>query len=367
MRILWITNIPSPYRVDFFSELGKYCELTVLFERAASLERDSSWKQENFANFRGIVMSSIRFHVDRGFTLDAIKMLRREKYDRIIVSDIASPTGILTISYLKWKRIAYYLESDGGFPGTGVGAKEWFKRNLLKGAVGYFSTAELHDAYYKTYGAQAGQLIRYHFSSVKNEQLLSEVISDKERAMLKKQLGMTEKNVVLSIGQFIYRKGIDVLLKAHAEMDDDVGLYIIGGTPTQDYLNIVEENHLRNVHFLPFMAKDEVWRYYRAADIFALPTREDIWGLVVNEAMANGLPVITTDRCISGLEMVKDGWNGYIVPSEDYIKLSESIHKALQWYENGAQQRKNALDVARKYTIERMVEDHIKVLICEDE
>ena len=44
MNILWLTNIPSPYRVNFFNELGKYCDLTVLFEKKASDERDKSWK-----------------------------------------------------------------------------------------------------------------------------------------------------------------------------------------------------------------------------------------------------------------------------------------------------------------------------------
>lgn len=54
-----------------------------------------------------------------------------------------------------------------------------------------------------------------------------------------------------------------------------------------------------------------------AADIFVHPTREDIWGLVVNEAMAKGLPVITTDRCVAGLELIKNESVGRIVPVEN--------------------------------------------------
>ena len=50
--------------------------------------------------------------------------------------------------------------------------------------------------------------------------------------------------------------------------------------------------------------------YYQAADMLVFPTREDIWGLVINEAMANGLPTVSTDKCVAALEMIKQGENG---------------------------------------------------------
>ena len=56
MRLLWITNIPSPYRVDFFNELGKSCELTVLFEKAGASDRDDTWLGFQFDYFEGVVM-----------------------------------------------------------------------------------------------------------------------------------------------------------------------------------------------------------------------------------------------------------------------------------------------------------------------
>ena len=56
MKVLWLTNIPSPYRVDFFNELGKQCELTVLFEKQASDERDDSWKKFNTDYFMPVFL-----------------------------------------------------------------------------------------------------------------------------------------------------------------------------------------------------------------------------------------------------------------------------------------------------------------------
>ena len=45
MKVLFMTNVPSPYRVDFFNELGKLCDLTVYFEKKSSDERNDIWKE----------------------------------------------------------------------------------------------------------------------------------------------------------------------------------------------------------------------------------------------------------------------------------------------------------------------------------
>ena len=59
VKILFLTNVPAPYRVDFFNELGKMCQLTVLFEKDSSDERDRSWKKYRFENFEGIVLPEL--------------------------------------------------------------------------------------------------------------------------------------------------------------------------------------------------------------------------------------------------------------------------------------------------------------------
>ena len=91
-----------------------------------------------------------------------------------------------------------------------------------------------------------------------------------------------------------------------------------------------------------------------------LPTREDIWGLVINEAMAYGLPVITTDRCVAGLELVEDGVNGYIVPVNDAASLAEKMLCVL----NGDMQQmgRRSLEKIQGYTIENMAQTHVAIL-----
>lgn len=362
MRVLFLTNIPSPYRVDFFNELGKYCELTVLFEKSFSNERDNSWKEYRFDNFQGIILSGVSIKTDMAFCLGVLKYLNDKSYDKIICTNFLTPTGMLAVWYMKKKHITYYLESDGGFAKTGKGVKEWLKRQIISKANGYFSTSKECDKYYIAYGAEVEKIHRYSFSSVNESDILQKPVSKMLKRDIRKQLNISEGKVLLTVGQFIYRKGFDILIEAASKMNADIGIYFVGGIPTNQYLDMKEKYNLTNVHFVGFKAKDELREYYCAADLFVLPTREDIWGLVVNEAMAYGLPIITTERCIAGLEMVRQGVNGYICKVHNVEEMTEKILDILGNDHLQTKMSMMNLKQAHKYSIENMVMDHVKVL-----
>lgn len=359
MKVLFLTNVPSPYRVDFFNMLGKHCELTVLFEKSTSDERDDYWKQYSFEHFEGIVLNGLKITTDTSLCLSVNNYLKNNSYDVIICMNFTTPTGMLAVRYMKKHKISYILESDGGFAKNGEGFKEKIKSYFIKGASLYLSTSDTHDEYYKTYGADAKRIIRYPFSSVKDEDIEKEIISLEDKLKLRDELRITEKKVLISIGQFIHRKGFDILLQSAKFLDDSVGVYIIGGVPTNEYYALVDDLGLKNVHFVGFKKPDELRKYYRAADLFVLPTREDIWGLVVNEAISYGLPVVTTDRCLAGVEIINNDKNGYVVPVEDHKSLYVAIDKILSDKSFADKIAKNNLEKAHMYTLETMVDSHI--------
>ena len=183
-----------------------------------------------------------------------------------------------------------------------------------------------------------------------------------EKAAAREKLGLHGAHVTLGVGQFIPRKGFDLLLRAWASCPAEEALCIVGQEPPQEYLDLKAELHLDNVQFVGFRKKDALQDYYRAADLFVLPTREDIWGLVVNEAMANALPVITTDRCVAGLELVQNGVNGYIVPVEDVPALAEKINAVLADDALRAAMAQAGLAAIAPYTIENMAAAHCEIL-----
>lgn len=123
-----------------------------------------------------------------------------------------------------------------------------------------------------------------------------------------------------------------------------------------------EVHNLSNVHFVDFLGKDELREYYNATDLFVLMTRGDTWGLVINEAMANGLPVITTKRCVAGVELIKDGENGYIIDADDTNALVDKIETLRDNSILREQMAEANIKKMQTNTIDRIAKEHIKVL-----
>lgn len=359
MKLLFLTNIPSPYRVDFFSELGKSCDLTVTFEKRASDERDESWKRFSFDGFRGVILKGVSTAVDSAFCPGIGKFVRDRSFDEVIVSNLASPTTLLAVLIMRMRRRRYYIEADGAFVRSENYIKRALKKYAVKGAKGFFSTSKECDRYFMKYGADENAIFRYPFSSLKESDMTAPHPDKKEA---RKLLGIKEETVVLNVGRYSRVKGSDVLLKAAALSDRGIGFYIVGGEPPEEFVKAKENNGLNDLHFIEFKRGRELDAYYSAADIFVFPTRGDVWGLVVNEAMAHGVPVISTDMSNAARELITPGENGMIVPSEDPEAMAKAIALLASDPEKRAAFGKKAYDAAKGHTIEAMCRAHLEVL-----
>ena len=351
-KVLYLSNIPSPYRVKFFEELGKECDLTVVFERSESSERDDSWASNGYNHFNAIFCKGINVGVDHSLSFKPLSAIRKTKADEIIVTNNMSITGFWEILYLKLRKIPYALEGDGAFcPERENIIKKIVKKFLTKGAKNYYSTCDNHDKYYIRYGARKERIIRYPFSSVMKSDLQRP--SDEEKQEARNKLDIQEKNVIVSIGQFIHRKGFDTLCDAMMDVEGDVGVYILGGEKLP--FDVKDPR----IHTSGFKKPEVRDMYLKAADIFVLPTREDIWGLVINEAMAKGVPVISTYKCNAAVEMIKNGYNGYIIESNEVSELSNSINHFFKLSnEEKREMQVNTMKTAEQWTIENMVAYH---------
>ncbi len=356
MKILYITYIPSPYRVAFFECLGKTVELTVLFECAAEPGRDVSWNSNSFCGFNAEFLNN-KVADQSKFDKSAVKYLEENagKFDVIVVTNAISKTGALVTKYLRNKNIDYWIEGDGAFlPENENPIKKMIKKQLLKGAKGYIATCKNHIDYYVNYGVKKDKIYKCSFSSVWEKDIVKAPATKEEKEILRQRLGIIENKVIVYAGQFIHRKGLDILKEAMKYVDSDVGLYLIGGKD-----DTIKNS---NIHVIDFLLPEKLKDYYRAADCFVLPTREDIWGLVVNEAMSQGLPVVTTDKCNAGLEMIENCATGSIVKSEDFVTLASEINEIINLTEEEWTKKSNlCIEKAETQTIEKMVESRLKV------
>lgn len=364
MKVLYMTNLPAPYRMLFFEELGKLCELTVLFETEKAVDRNAKWFPKPYASsFRYTVLPGILCGKDSAFNPSVLRWLNRSRYDVIVVSGYSSPTEILAILYMKLKRLPFVASTDGGFITKGESRlKRKFKKLLIGAAQYWMASGKGAQEYLEFYGADPARTYLYPFTSLREEDILPRPIKVNEKESWKRKLGV-DGMLVLSVGRFIPSKGYDVLLKGWKRIKSrGASLAIIGGGPEKAaYLKLVEELGLENVMILDFMQKDELQSWYKAADAFVFPTRYDSWGLVVNEAMAKGLPVITTDAALAGLELVEDGRNGCVVPADEVDIMAECIDNVLSdstWRQNMAAA---SLEIIRPYTIANMAHTYAEV------
>jgi len=361
IKVLFLVNIPSPYRVDFFNELGKLCELTVLFERGTSEERNINWHNNNFNNFQAIFLKGKKIKKNTALCFGVLKFLKRGLFDIFVVGGYSTPTGMLAIETLRQRKIPFILNSDGGIIKNDKRLNFLMKSHFIKSASYWLSTGEHTTKYLVHYGANKDNTFVYPFTSLKKTDILETPIHKKLKSEMKSKLRMKEDKVILSVGRFIDIKGFDILIKSSDKLPKNYGVYIVGGEPTQEYNDLKNRLNLSNLHFIDFKSKEDLKEFYLASDLFVLPTRGDIWGLVINEAMGKGLPIITTNKCVAGLELINDGDNGFIIPVNNSDALAMRITDVLEDQQILDEMAKSSLEKIEEYTIENMAKVHMNI------
>jgi glycosyltransferase involved in cell wall biosynthesis len=149
------------------------------------------------------------------------------------------------------------------------------------------------------------------------------------RVEIRRRLGLpVDAFVALTVRRLFYRNGLDTLLDAAVELRDRAGLHVViggGGPERREIEDRIRSEGLRNVHLVGFIPDDDLPDYYRAADVFLLPTRTaEGFGLVLMEAAASGVAAIATD---SGAprEIIDDGATGVLVPPDSPRDLAAAI------------------------------------------
>jgi glycosyltransferase involved in cell wall biosynthesis len=135
------------------------------------------------------------------------------------------------------------------------------------------------------------------------------------------------------VGQLIRRKGVLDLLDAYElvlKAAPDVQMLLVGtGQLERTLRERVLGRNLSGVHLMGHVSVSQLPKFYAVADCFVLPSHEEVWGLVLNEAAACSLPLITTEPVGAAADIVVPGTNGYIVPAADPAGLADAVCRVL--------------------------------------
>ena len=301
MKVLYYTNIPAPYRVKFFNKLSESVELTVLFNGDKNERyRNKDWFKNNDYKFNYINLHK--------FALFQLNKILKDNYDIVVIGTYANLNGAILNILLRCKHIKFFLNADGGFvPEKESFISKFLKTKFISTADYYLSTGKCTNEYLEYYGANKNSIYVYPFSSIEKSDVLLLPLKMEEKLKLRKEAGYNYKRLFVSVGSFIERKGYDLFLNSLLISNNEKNGFIIigGGEEKDDYLEFLKVHNIKNVHFIDFCDKEKVFEYYKMSDVFFFPSREDIWGLVVNEAMSTGLPVIATFETASAREVFK--------------------------------------------------------------
>ncbi len=155
------------------------------------------------------------------------------------------------------------------------------------------------------------------------------------RSHLQRELDLDPtRPVILFASKLQHRKHCDHLLQAFLQLPDGPNapyLVIVGdGEEMPALQRSVQQSSSTRVRFAGFRNQRELPRFFNLSTVFVLPSRHEAWGLIVNEAMAAGLPAIVSNSMGCAADLVRDGENGFVYPFGNVEALRAALHTILQ-------------------------------------
>lgn len=361
MKIFILFNHPAPYKIKLFNGISKKHELHVIFERLKNKDRNALFYSESKTNFTVHPIKGIKLGNENHLSFGALRHLKKHSYDLIIMNGYSTLTEMITLRYLKRHKIPYAFYINGGVAKKESKLKSRIKRYFINGAKYYFSPAKEADKYLLKYGVPEYNIYHYPYSTIYQNQIQINKITKQEKVAFWANHNIFGTSIFVAVTSFIKRKNNFELIKTWKYLPATYNLVLIGdGKEKQMYLDYIKEHNLKNIHILPFMKNGEALNYVRHADGALYISRYDIYGHVINEALAMGVNVLASDRMIATKALIKDKVNGLVYDYKHPLKDKIVELLTYDFYEQ-------AIKTAQQNTIEKMIERHLEIIEVEHE
>jgi glycosyltransferase involved in cell wall biosynthesis len=306
INLVWITNVPPPYRVPVFNLIAqdRRFSLTVIF--CAERYPESTWDygeiecphvflRECFYRKPGEIIHN---------NPDVLCHLRRINPDVVITSGF-NPTMLYAYGYAQLYRKKHIPLSDGTLISESHLSlvHRIIRRVVFTGSCAFIGASDMTRVLYESYGVTRH---RYFKSPL--------CVDNARFADVRSQL---KRYDVIFSARFIELKNPLFVIELAAALRDplqrEISLLFVGKGPLEDAMRKrLQELQYKNFMFQGYVSQRELPDLYASSRVLLFPSANDAWGVVVNEACAAGLPVITTPYAGVAGELVRDSENGYI-------------------------------------------------------
>lgn len=348
IRVAHLVSHPIQYFAPLYRELAARPEidLTVFFYSDATMRefvdegfgRAVEWDVPLLGGYKHRFMpSAARTPISGGFlrrpNWDIVREIASGTYDVLWVHGYAHLTTWLAVAAARVRGMRVIIRDEQTLLHSRAPHKRLLKAVALRALYSQSSAlyiGEQNRGYFAHYGMPGDRMwpARYCVENDRLQRRAAELAP--RRGDVRRRFGITDDApVVLFAGKLIEKKQPLPLIEAfaRARRDHDTWLLIAGDGPLRAEAEaLVARLRVPNVVFAGFLNQSELPDAYAAADMFVLPSRlHETWGLVVNEAMNFGLPVIVSDKVGCAADLVHAGRNGIVVPHDDVAGLSAAI------------------------------------------
>jgi 1,2-diacylglycerol 3-alpha-glucosyltransferase len=335
-RMVILTEIISPYRIPLFNALAQHrdSDLHVIFlaETDPNLRQWKVYKEE--IQFSYQVLPSWRRQVgpynillNRGLE----SALSAAAPDAIVCGGYNYAASWQALLWARRRDLPFLLWSESHQHELRQNRPlvEFLKTEFLRRCDGFLVPGRAAQEYLVAHKIKPQRIFTVP-NAVDNELFATAAAKARTTERAWRRQGNLPDRYFLFVGRLVREKGVFELLTAYAKLNEplrrQVGLVFAGEGDCRRELESTAAAVLPgNVRFAGFQHRDQLAAYYAFAEVVVLPTYSDTWGLVVNEAMACGLPIIVSNAAGCEPDLVRANWNGLVVPPMDVTALCSAM------------------------------------------
>lgn len=382
-RVAYFVSHPIQYQAPLLRRIAQEpdIDMTTFFSSDLSV-RGQGYKDEGFGvevkwdvplldGYKYEFLPRLRDENGLGFARPLnwgiLRRLEKGRFDLVWVFGYHRLVCLQAMAAAKLLRLPVVTESDSNLYKERSGPTRVLKgvfAKLLRSLVsGVLTVGEANAEYWRDF--LGADVPHFRFPYAVDNRFFREHVRQaaSSREELRRELGLEPgRPIILYAAKFLdWKRPIDLVeafirLCPGPGIDPGAYLLMVGDGEERSRLEArVRESGLASIRFLGFKNQTELPRFFDLCDVFVLPSDGEPWGLVVNEVMNAGRPVIVSDRVGCGRDLVRHGHNGLIYPAGDVSALSDALRQLTEDRALRAAMGENSLRIIQQHSFEQDV------------